>query len=206
MTLRPLLLVGLCAFALNTAAQAQDDGRRHGFWAGLGLGYGSARFSCDTCRSTPRMGGWTFSGDFGWMPSRHVRLGAEFHQWLNGLRKDKPLAVITTGTAVVSYYPRVNGGPFLEGGVGLSDYRLGKGTGDPIEPISHDTTYASGAAWGYTLGLGWTVPGKTVSFTPRVDYALGRTRTLHSPDGATVATGWTPNVLLVEAGFRAGPF
>jgi hypothetical protein len=125
---------------------------------------------------------------------------------LNGLKKGKELGVITTGTAVVSYYPRVNGGPFLEGGVGLSDYLLGKGTGDPIEPISRDTTYASGAAWGYTLGLGWTVPGKTVSFTPRVDYALGRTRTLHSPDGATVATGWTPNVLLVEAGFRAGPF
>src|SRR5712664_2289993 len=53
---RFLLVVGALLFACDAPAHAQDDGTRHGFWFGLGLGYGSAHVACDTCSSGPRLG------------------------------------------------------------------------------------------------------------------------------------------------------
>jgi len=203
----PILVVLMSLDVLPALAQGmQEHGKQHGFWAGLGFGYGSARSSCDNCSNSPRLGGWTFSGDFGWMPGQHVRVGVEFREWLNGLKKNSQLPVITAATMLMSYYARTGAGPFVDGGVGLSHYMIGKGTGDPIEPFSRDTTYASGAGWGYTLGVGWTVRSLGNSFTPRVTYAFGNKRTLHTPDGAPIATGWEPRVLLIEGAWRGGPF
>jgi hypothetical protein len=197
---RPLLVVGVLLFARDALAHAQDS--RHGTWMEWGLGYGSASFSCDTCTRSTQFGGWTFAFEIGGTPSDQVRLGAELRSWFNGLKRSAPLAGIATGTLSVSYYPRFRGGPFLEGGAGLSYYVLGKGTGDPIEPLSRDTTYYSGTGWGFTFGVGWEVPlGHGDALTPRISYHHGFVSTLHSPDGARVATGWNQNLLSVEVRF-----
>ncbi len=189
------LLVGVLLVVCNAPAHAQDAGARHGFSLGLGLGYGSARFSCDTCRSSPRLGGWALAFDLGWMLNPHLRLGAGGHGWLHGWKGDN-LPAIDAWVASVSYYPRIRGGPFVEGGIGLSHYMLAKGTGDPLESISSESSPAAGTGWGFTLGVGWEIPSGGFI---RVTDAYGNVGTLH---GSTVATGWKQNVLLLEAGGR----
>ena len=200
-TARSRVIVGVLLVACARPVRAQDECRRHGFWFGLGLGYGSAHVACDTCSSGPRLGGWDLSFDLGATPSPHVGLGVGGFGWLHGWKGDR-LPAIDTWTVSLSYYPRIHGGPFVEAGVGLSHYMLAKGTGDPLESISNGTSPAAGTGVGYTLGVGWEVNGG--SLTPRVTYAYGSVGTLHASDGATVATGWRQNLLLVELGFRGG--
>jgi hypothetical protein len=193
---RPLLILAVLVFAEVIRSYAQVP--RQGFWTDLGLGYGSASFSCDTCHGSQRLGGWTFSGGLGGTLTPHVRLGADLRVWLNGLKAGGRLPGIFTGTLLLSYYPHTYGGPFVEGGAGLSNYELCKGRGDPIEPCSTDTTYSSGTGWGLTAGAGWEIPTGRSAFRPLLAYHHGAVRTLHSPDGATVATGWKQNLVTVE--------
>lgn len=63
---------------------AHGPAGRHGFWLDLGLGRGSASFSCDTCRRGPRLGGSEISIGVGGTPSPHVQLGVEWRAWING--------------------------------------------------------------------------------------------------------------------------
>ncbi len=196
---RLLLILGalVCAEVGPICAQ----GLRHGLWINVGLGYGSARFSCDTCTGSQRLGGWTVSVDLGGTPSQHVRLGAGVHGWWNGLKAGQELPGIVTVTTVLAYYPRKRADLFVELGGGLSGYVLGKGTGDPIEPYSNDTTYYSGTGWGLTLGAGWEVRKRRGAFRPHLAYHYGSVHRLHFPNGATAVTGWKQSLLSVELGF-----
>lgn len=181
----PLVLL----FAGAVRADAQNDGRRHGFWGGFGLGSGLASFSCDTCHSGPWLGGYDFYFTGGHTYGPHVRVGAELRRWSRWVKRGT-LPSSGTVTLLLSYYPRVHGGPLGEIGCGSSWYDLRK--------ASSDTTYASGTGWGCSASVGWELR----SFTPRLTYAYGSVGTLHAPGGATVATGWRQNVFLVEAGYR----
>jgi hypothetical protein len=195
------LLLILSALVIPGVTPACAQASRHGFWMNLGLGYGSARFSCDTCIGSQRLGGWTLSTELGGTLNPHVRLGAEGRVWLNGLKAGKKLPGVVTGTIVLDFYPRQRSGLFLEMGGGLSAYALGKGTGDPIEPYSRDTSYYSGTGWGLTLGVGWEVHKGRGAFRPHIAYHYGAVRRLHSPNGAIVVTGWKQSLLSVELGF-----
>ena len=197
---RRLLILGVLLFANDTSLHGQEG--RHGAWMEWGLGYGSSRFSCDTCTRGQRLGGWTFSFVLGGTLNPHVRLGVGLRQWLNGLKPSAPLAGISTATLCLSYFPRIRGGPFATGEVGLSHYQLGKGTGDPIEPYSMGSTYYSGTGWGLTLASGWEVPIGRTGLRPLLAYHHGTVRRLHTPDGATVATGWNQNLLIMEFQFQ----
>jgi hypothetical protein len=170
-------------------ARSPQPTGRHGFWAEFGVGGGSGSFSCDTCRSGPRLGGAELIVAVGGTPSPHVQLGAEWRFWMHGLASDSQ-PEIETGTALLTYYPRARGGPFVEGGVGLAYYLL---RGGP------DTTFHSGRGWGSTIGLGWELAlGRHAALRPLVAYSLGAVGTLRSPDGAPVATGWKQNLLSLE--------
>lgn len=193
---RALLLIGVLLFASAAPAHAQDEGGRYGLWGGIGMGYGLASFSCDTCSHAP-FSGWTFFFNGGVTPSPHVRLGAEGDFWLNGLRYGK-LPTVDTWTGLLSYYPRIRGGPYVQGGVGLSHYSLEHGRADPLEPVSHEPAYAAAMGWGYTLGVGWEGRRRVEggSGITRVTYAYGNVGTLHT----TGTTGWKQRLLLVEVG------
>src|ERR1051325_2700443 len=91
-----------------------------------------------------------------------------------------------------------SGGAVGEAGVGFSNYALEHGTGDAIEPVSDDyPSYSSGTGWGYTLGVGW--------HGMRVAYHYGTVGALRDAGGATVATGWKQQLVLVEFLGRVGP-
>lgn len=195
MTARLLIIVSMLLYTCDELAGAQGDDRRHGAWLGVGLGYGSAGFSCDTCGRSRELSGWTFNLGVGGTPNPHVQLGVQGDFWMNGLRRGK-LPTISAGTVLLAYYPRVTGSSFVEAGVGLSNYALEHGTGDPLEPVSHDPSYFSGTGTGYTLGVGWE--------SLRVVYHYGSVGALRDPSRAMIATGWKQKMLLVGIVSRAG--
>ena len=164
----------------------------------LGLGYGSASFSCDTCASTQHLGGWTLSFGAGGTLSPHLRLGADVRVWVNGLKAGEKLPGIDVVGLKLSYYRRPRGGPFALAGVGLSHYEVCKGRGDPLEPCTTGSSYYSGSGWGVTLGGGWEIARGRGALRPVLTFHHGAVRRVHSPDGATVATGWNQNLLTVE--------
>jgi len=102
-------------------------------------------------------------------------------------------------TASALYYPSRRGRLFLVGGLGLSDYRKLKGLHGGLLFESVDTTYFKGFGLTGTIGIGWDVHiGSTSFISPRVLYLYGAPRTLHSPNGARVATGSTQRMLQVS--------
>ena len=204
-TPRSLLVVSLLLHASVIRADAQETRAGH-VWGGLGLGYGSASFSCNSCdyrRATgtndTQLDGWSLSLGIGWTSNRHVRLGIEYRGWLNGLKAGDSLPGLDIGTLFLSYSPRIRQGLFVEGGGAMTHYTLGMGTGDPIEPHQRTDDFAAGYGWGYGFGVGWQ---DRSGFTPRVTYLHGKEQRLHAPDGGTVATGWRQNMLFVEIGYR----
>ena len=196
---RLLLILTALTFADGAPACAQD--LRQGFWMNVGLGYGSAHFSCDTCSGRRQLDGWTVSVDLGGTPNQHVRLGAGVHGWLNGLKAGQQLPGMVTGTIMLAYYPRERAGFFVDIGGERSGYVLGKGTGDPIEPYSNDTTYYSGGGWGLTLGTGWEIRRGRTALRPHVAYHYAAIDRLHFSNGVTAVTGWKQSLLSVELGF-----
>ncbi len=197
---RSPLVVTLMLLANVTPVLAQQA--RHRFWLGGGLGYGAASVSCDTCRGAQRLGGWTAAFEAGATLSPHVRVGAEWREWFNGLKPGGRLPSIQTGTLLVLYYPRGRGGPLFDGGAGLSFYVLGHGTGDPIEPLSRDTIYYSGTGLGFTLGTSWDIPiaGRS-SLRPRLAYHHASIGDLRAPDHTLVATRWKHDLVSLEFRF-----
>src|SRR2546423_12151029 len=73
MTARSLFILSVVSYVgvVPPPARAQVAEPRHGAWLGAGLGYGAARFSCDTCGGGRRLSGWTFSGGLGGAPPTH---------------------------------------------------------------------------------------------------------------------------------------
>lgn len=192
------------AMTLAAQASAQDTRRSHGFWVGGGPGAGSIGFICDSCnrlltegRNGPRLGGWMYSVNVGYAASAHTQVGIEYRSWLHGWKGDS-LPSLELGNVLVTYFPRLQGGPFFEGGTGVSYYSLVQGTGDPIEPVSESTpSSAAGWGWGYTLGAGWDFH----HLRPRLTYAHGREHHVHN-SSVNVANGWTHDALLFEIGIR----
>ena len=163
------------------------------------IGYGRASFSCDTCTATQRLDGWTMSLGGGGTLNPHFRLGGDLRFWANGLGGGgKPLPLIGVVTLMLSYYPRTHGGPFLQGGGGLSGYDACKGRGDPLEPCGNDASYSGGWGRGVNVGAGWEIPIWGRKLRPLLVYHHGVVRKLHGPDGSTVVTGWHQNLLTLE--------
>src|SRR2546430_14847306 len=114
MTARSLFILTVVWYAgvAPAPARAQDAEPRHGAWLGVGLGYGAARFSCDTCPSGRRLNGWTLSGGLGGTPNPHGQIGVQGGFLVDGVGGGR-VPTSSTGTGLVGYYPRGARGPLL---------------------------------------------------------------------------------------------
>ena len=175
-------ILGVLVCVTGAGAAAQYRQTRRGFWAGFGLGYGSANIVCESCISGPRVGGYTAWVKAGGTLSPSVRLGALVDGWTH--TTGGATETMANLTASIFYYPRVSSGFFLTGGVGFSDYRVNT---DPS---------INGTGWGFTAGVGYDLRvGRALSLTPVATYGWGSVGDLSYSDGAFYTSGWKQNFL-----------
>ena len=133
------------------AVEAGSGQNREGFWFNAGLGYGA--LGCETC--IDRTGGASGGLSLGATISDRILLGVGTTGWY----KSEAGTATSVGTldARLRFYPSVNYGLFLNGGLGLgtisvNDSFLGR---------------ESEIGLGLMLGLGWDVRiSRNVSLTP----------------------------------------
>lgn len=149
-TLRALALTLLIPAALA----AQHPQTRQGFGISLGLGAGSAVFTCDDCPTD--WGGTAPSGylRLGGYLSPSVMLAGESNGW-----SDPDGASIGAILAVVQWYPMVERGLYLKGGLG---YAYADALDFGIDPPS---------GFGASLGAGYDLRvARNFALTPYINY------------------------------------
>jgi hypothetical protein len=164
-----------------TVLEAQHPQVRKGFWIGFGIGYGSAKPTCDSCGPTTSEGSWTGHIRLGGTMSPHVLLGGDIDAWT----KSESGGTLSLGnvTAAVYYYPTPTSGLFLKGGIGGSAFN-----GD-FGGVSAD-----GAGYGITLGAGYDLRvGTNVSLTPVANLMWGNVGDIKS-SGSVVISGWKQTI------------
>lgn len=155
-------VLALVALTLAAApAAAQHPQTRDGFWAGVGMGWGSLGLSCDGCEGVDRTGSYSGYFSIGGTLRPNLLLGAE----LNGWTKSEGGATVRLGNASAAayWYPAVQSGLFLKGGMGYS--RLS---------AEDDFGSASDGGWGLLMGVGYDLRvARTASLTPVLNYFRG---------------------------------
>ena len=152
-------VLGVAAlFALSPEiAAAQDTGARSGFWANIGLGYGSLAQE----DFNGRQGGETVQLVAGGTVSNRLLVGGSLNGWSrleNGARVEAGLVAV-----FARYYASEEGGFFLSGGLGI---------GTIHEDVSHSGP-GTETGFGGLAGLGYDLPiGGDVSLTPFVNWFL----------------------------------
>ncbi|MGH7581386.1 MAG: outer membrane beta-barrel protein [Gemmatimonadales bacterium] len=155
-----VLTLGALGLAAAPAA-AQHPQARDGFWAGVGMGWGSFGLSCDGCDGVDRTGSYSGYIKLGGTLRPNLLLGAE----LNGWHKNEDGASVELGNASAAayWYPMVQSGLFLTGGVGYS--RLSAESGG---------IGASDGGFGLLAGVGYDLRvARTTSLTPVLNYFRG---------------------------------
>jgi hypothetical protein len=109
----------MASLASASAASAGSyPQERHGFWAGLGVGVGSANVTCDDCGPSSRETGVAGYVKAGRTLNERLLLGGEVSIW----SKEQEGVTINLGNfaATLTLYPQPASGLFIKGGVGLS--------------------------------------------------------------------------------------
>ena len=153
----------LTAQAPTTDARFSDASEEPNLWAGIGLGAGTLRFTCDLC-ATGRDGGPSAFLLVGARASPRLRVAVEAGGWT---RKDGNVReTLYRGGLTGFYHPRPESGLHLLAGLGWVGYRA--------DDIGYDSAALS-------VGLGWDWPfleDWSVGNAVRIDAAsFGRFRT-----------------------------
>jgi hypothetical protein len=159
-------LLILMSFPIDAVAQKTPEGlvevregRRQGFWFGVGVGAGGESY--DLRPST----GYsdvlyrpTISLRLGGTVGQHLRLGGEVLSWIN--ENGPAVESLSSALFVAQFYPAASTGFYLKGGLGIGrnavDFEGGYGTGD--------TGFAGLVGAGYELRL-----GRRIYLNPVVD-------------------------------------
>jgi opacity protein-like surface antigen len=158
---RSVALVLLCASPLL----AQDTApHREGAAATIGLGIGSAGVTCDGCESE-RKSAPTLMLRVGVAYAPDLILGAEVNAWskseVDEATGDEARVRIATINLVAQWYPQLDGGFFVHGGIGVGTVRS-----DQLNDVT-GTASSNTTALGYQLGAGWDFRvAPRVSVTP----------------------------------------
>lgn len=162
--MRSPLLAGLATALLllpPATASAQRAAAHHGVWVGAGVGLGSAKLSCDVCR-TGRSGGTAAYLRAGATITQSVLVGLEATGWYRS--KDDIDQLLGSLQAVVLLYPRKASGFYLKTGLGISQFSA-KDNQDEV----------SSQALSMQFGLGYEVAmGRNMSIVPYANF-LGST-------------------------------
>ncbi|HUF27990.1 MAG TPA: outer membrane beta-barrel protein [Gemmatimonadaceae bacterium] len=147
------LLVGTAAPVL---AQTHPQ-TRQGFWIGFGLGIGSAGISCNGCTSGRESG---LSGylRMGGTVSPQLLIGGETNGWTKS--SDGVDQTVGFLSAVAYYYPVVDNGVWIKGGLGFASYEA-EAPGEKL------TTSGLGLTAG--IGFDWRLSAN-VSLSPFANY------------------------------------
>ena len=170
-----VVLVAVLSLILSSTSSAQGATRpqtREGFGISFGFGSGSAGSECDFCTSerTSALSGYLRLGG-------HVNpslfIGFESNGWNNSESGyDQSLGFYS---AVAQWYPNVDQGFYLKGGLGLASY---------TETDGVDEVSASGL--GLSLGTGYDFRvGKNFSLTPFANFHVSSKGELDFNDEAT---------------------
>ncbi len=178
---------------------------RHGVWLDGAMGYGWVHVSSDTLQGRSQNG---IDGilALGWTISSRLRAGVGWAQWSTKWGSGRQNWV-SRYDILAYYYPFVDHSFFVEGAVGSVDYAVVHVSGERA-----DSNFISGNVWGPTVAVGWDVRlgtgssvGSIFSLRPRLSYSYGPSRTLHSPDGSLIATGWRQQLLSLDIGIVMHP-
>ena len=186
-----LVVAVSCVSPVQVHAQRADTG---GDWAEFAIGYGALHAFTGTSGGGRHMDGYSFLFGGG-ITRSHLYTGVLLDIWQHRFPDGETETANIALTASALYYLSGRGGLFLEGGLGLSDYRMLKGLHGGLLFESTDTTYFKGVGFTGTLGIGRDVQVGWLVLTPRLAYLYGAPRTLHSPNGTTVATGSMQHML-----------
>lgn len=156
------VILTLAALGLAAApATAQNPQTREGFWVGFGLGWGSMGLHCDGCDGLDRSGSYTGYGKLGGTLLPNLLLGAETNGWSKS--EDGVTVALANVSAAAYWYPMVQEGLFVKGGLGYSELSADEGNGRSSE-----------GGWGALLGLGYDMRvGRNTSITPVLNYFRG---------------------------------
>ena len=174
----PLALSG----AAPPTLLAQHPQVREGFWIAFGPGYGSSHFSCTGCTGESKSGG-SFDLRLGGTLRPDLLLGGDLSAWThseNGVTE-------TYGTAAFTgyFYPMVQSGLFVKGGVGASTAHFETGG---------NTAYGTGL--GFIFGAGYDIRvGRNISITPVVQFQYGTIGDIKLPSGPTVFPGLSQSLI-----------
>ena len=190
----PLTLLVAVSFVSPVQVHAQRADSTGEGWLEFALGYGSLHAFSGTSGGGRHMDGYSFLFGGG-ITRSHLYAGVLLDIWQHRFPDGETETANIAVTASALYYLSGCGGLFLEGGLGLSDYRMLKGLHGGLLFESTDTTYFKGFGLTGTLGIGRDVQVGWLVLTPRLAYLYGAPRTLRSPNGTTVATGSMQHML-----------
>jgi outer membrane protein with beta-barrel domain len=164
-----LVCLGLAVAAVPASAQ-----ERHGFWLGVGLGYGS--LGCNGC---DREGGLAGDLALGGTVTPQLQVGLGSNAWYRDFNNGLTLTAGTLVDARVRYYPAPATGFFVTTGVGVSLIHStfsGFGSSD----VTNDD-----AGFGALLGLGYDIRlGQgNVNLTPFINGLIIRAGGAHMNQG-----------------------
>lgn len=193
-TAKTCLLISALLLACFDRTHGQALPTRHGAWMDIGLGEGSLHVASDTLRGRTQNGN-DFIWDFGWTFSSRIRGGIGVDQWTSKLGAGNQNWT-TSFNILVYYYPLARRTLFLEAGAAHADYRA---VHVPEGGERADRTYFSGTAWGITGAAGWDIPVHGIPLIrPHMSFSYGPPRSLRSPDGTVIATGWKQHLLSLD--------
>ena len=149
-----IMVSALGLMASTAAAQPTGQPERSGFWASFGLGIGSMGF--EDHPDDERTGGGTAMVELGGTVNERLLLGGGIHGWAREDSDWDATLALTTVTFMARFYPMIDNGLHLKGGIGFGG-------------IEADFGAVSGSdeGGGAFLGAGFDVPiGQSWNFTP----------------------------------------
>jgi hypothetical protein len=212
--MKKTLNAALCLMLLvgTVELSAQSSHTREGFWGGFGFGRASVSGGCDDISSGAefcdaageKQGAFAVYLMMGSTLSPHLRLGAEAYSFI-GLRDFAGGTVYDENTLTVGislapalyYYPMVERGLFVKGGVGMAWY---------VEAEYEGRVDWSSSGLGFLFGAGYDLRiGSNTSLTPLFTFGWGGggDLILNNPEseGIPVGQNWSHTYFSLAMGF-----